>query len=252
MIVRRINPSASELYHHGIKGQEWGVQNGPPYPLDSSISTGSQLKKAQKKVSKDIKKIAKSSRGSKETTKNVSEYLKNNMSKNALDQLNEKSNEINKLMKDTIPDDNTLNKIHKQSKEMARKKIGKKENFDDEEFYDLAVVEETDDIFFENLSKEIRKSDKGKKLNKAISEYNDYINDLSKQLVGEYSNDLLKDKDKHYVEKGSRQVKMALNKIGNTTTIYNKYTDSVMLDIEKIQLKNELKRLGVTDPDKYL
>lgn len=23
------------LMHHGIKGQKWGVQNGPPYPLDS-------------------------------------------------------------------------------------------------------------------------------------------------------------------------------------------------------------------------
>ena len=23
----------TELYHHGIKGQKWGVQNGPPYPL---------------------------------------------------------------------------------------------------------------------------------------------------------------------------------------------------------------------------
>lgn len=22
------------LVHHGIKGQKWGVQNGPPYPLD--------------------------------------------------------------------------------------------------------------------------------------------------------------------------------------------------------------------------
>lgn len=24
----------SELLHHGIKGQSWGVRNGPPYPLD--------------------------------------------------------------------------------------------------------------------------------------------------------------------------------------------------------------------------
>lgn len=24
-----------ELYHHGIKGQRWGIQNGPPYPLNS-------------------------------------------------------------------------------------------------------------------------------------------------------------------------------------------------------------------------
>ena len=25
-----------ELKHHGIKGQKWGVRNGPPYPLDKS------------------------------------------------------------------------------------------------------------------------------------------------------------------------------------------------------------------------
>lgn len=25
-----------ELYHHGVKGQKWGVKNGPPYPLKNS------------------------------------------------------------------------------------------------------------------------------------------------------------------------------------------------------------------------
>lgn len=35
----------SELFHHGIKGQNWGVRNGPPYPLGSKISTGKRLKK---------------------------------------------------------------------------------------------------------------------------------------------------------------------------------------------------------------
>lgn len=29
-----------ELYHHGIKGQHWGVKNGPPYPL-TKITKGS-------------------------------------------------------------------------------------------------------------------------------------------------------------------------------------------------------------------
>lgn len=24
---------ASELAHHGVKGQKWGVRNGPPYPI---------------------------------------------------------------------------------------------------------------------------------------------------------------------------------------------------------------------------
>ena len=43
-----IKPDLSDisiLEHHGIKGQKHGVRNGPPYPLDSSISTGSRLKK---------------------------------------------------------------------------------------------------------------------------------------------------------------------------------------------------------------
>ena len=28
------------LAHHGIKGQKWGVKNGPPYPLHSSRQLG--------------------------------------------------------------------------------------------------------------------------------------------------------------------------------------------------------------------
>jgi len=31
---------AMVLYHHGIKGQRWGVQNGPPYPLGESQRQG--------------------------------------------------------------------------------------------------------------------------------------------------------------------------------------------------------------------
>lgn len=34
------------LEHHGILGMHWGRRNGPPYPLDSKISTGKRLKKA--------------------------------------------------------------------------------------------------------------------------------------------------------------------------------------------------------------
>lgn len=39
----------SDLQHHGILGQKWGRKNGPPYPLNSSISTGSKLKKKKDK-----------------------------------------------------------------------------------------------------------------------------------------------------------------------------------------------------------
>ena len=26
------------LAHHGIKGQQWGVKHGPPYPLDANTN----------------------------------------------------------------------------------------------------------------------------------------------------------------------------------------------------------------------
>ena len=34
------NSYATELMHHGIAGQKWGVKNGPPYPL-ARVSKGS-------------------------------------------------------------------------------------------------------------------------------------------------------------------------------------------------------------------
>lgn len=34
------------LVHHGILGQKWGQQNGPPYPLDKSQKTVTELKNA--------------------------------------------------------------------------------------------------------------------------------------------------------------------------------------------------------------
>ena len=59
--------SDDTLAHHGIIGQMWGHRNGPPYPLDSSKSTGSRLKgsaarkakKAKKRRVKSLKKARK-------------------------------------------------------------------------------------------------------------------------------------------------------------------------------------------------
>ena len=35
-----------ELYHHGRKGQKWGVRNGPPYPLSRQKKSGNIVKDA--------------------------------------------------------------------------------------------------------------------------------------------------------------------------------------------------------------
>lgn len=45
-----------ELYHHGVLGQQWGVRNGPPYPLDSGDHSASE-KRAGWKKSLDDQKI---------------------------------------------------------------------------------------------------------------------------------------------------------------------------------------------------
>ena len=39
-ILKKGSDKMSELYHHGIKGQKWGVRNGPPYPLYSNGRLG--------------------------------------------------------------------------------------------------------------------------------------------------------------------------------------------------------------------
>lgn len=44
------------LMHHGIKGQKWGVENGPPYPLNPERDYS---KAEQKAIAKDVRKINK-------------------------------------------------------------------------------------------------------------------------------------------------------------------------------------------------
>lgn len=44
----------SEFNHHGIQGQKWGVQNGPPYPLDAE-----EHKKVVKQKKKEMRETAK-------------------------------------------------------------------------------------------------------------------------------------------------------------------------------------------------
>lgn len=68
----------SALLHHGIEGQKWGVMNGPPYPLDSYLSTGKSLRKAARKEAKagskeysNAKKAAKNYKANMKLAKNI-------------------------------------------------------------------------------------------------------------------------------------------------------------------------------------
>lgn len=45
---------SSELYHHGVKGQKWGIQNGPPYPLDDPLLPGKKIYQLNEKTKTGI------------------------------------------------------------------------------------------------------------------------------------------------------------------------------------------------------
>lgn len=58
-------PEIDELWHHGVKGQQWGIQNGPPYPLDkdgrAALKKQKELEsKKQNQQSIDVEEFARS------------------------------------------------------------------------------------------------------------------------------------------------------------------------------------------------
>lgn len=55
--------TTSELYHHGIKGQKWGVKNGPPYPLNASDKSASEKRLSSNKKTNKVSKLDKSIKG---------------------------------------------------------------------------------------------------------------------------------------------------------------------------------------------
>ena len=97
------------LEHHGIKGQKHGVRNGPPYPLDSKISTGKRLKKsigAVKKKWASKSKVQKAKKASKTEAPKYKdkreaieakdlEYISKNKGMFSTNEMNEVMNRVN-------------------------------------------------------------------------------------------------------------------------------------------------------------
>lgn len=55
--------TTSELYHHGIKGQKWGIKNGPPYPLNASDKSASEKRLSSNKKTNKVSKLDNSIKG---------------------------------------------------------------------------------------------------------------------------------------------------------------------------------------------
>ena len=51
----------NELTHHGVQGQKWGIQNGPPYPLDYNDHSAKEkraMQKDAKRIERQLNKTA--------------------------------------------------------------------------------------------------------------------------------------------------------------------------------------------------
>ena len=55
-----MEPWRAELYHHGIKGQRWGVRRGPPYPLGEGKRRRNTPKSSGKPVGRVDNRVEKS------------------------------------------------------------------------------------------------------------------------------------------------------------------------------------------------
>lgn len=106
------------LAHHGVKGQKWGERNGPPYPLDSSISNGHKLiksdgspqskkryktseKTAHKRATRKVKTIFVS--GSSKTQDESSGYYRKELPKDIQKQLDDHMRRGNRIIVGDAP-----------------------------------------------------------------------------------------------------------------------------------------------------
>ena len=106
------------LAHHGVKDQKWGVKNGPPYPLDRSVSDGHRLiksdgspqgkkkyktseKTAHKRVTRKVKTVFVS--GSSKTQDETSGYYRKELPADIRKQLDEHIRKGNRIIVGDAP-----------------------------------------------------------------------------------------------------------------------------------------------------
>lgn len=130
--ITKINRMKNELKHHGVKGQKWGVQNGPPYPLKYEAHSAAEKKHMSKGKAKGIANdIAFRLHEKKE---DLDDYLKKHQNDDS--QLGRISRVISR-MKDETFYDYTISRVEgsgsdlKRSIDSIQKEKTKKRDFDE-------------------------------------------------------------------------------------------------------------------------
>lgn len=118
--------------HSGIKGQKWGVRNGPPYPLDSekvAEKLYSDAEKKSKKITKDVENAAKRAGGEihglenqLKTKESIERKLNKKVNEKDMD-ITEAANSIKDAVRYTViaPTDKFVNMYYDFKADMANK-----------------------------------------------------------------------------------------------------------------------------------
>lgn len=119
------------LSHHGIKGQKWGEQNGPPYPLSTKMHN-MVVKGRQKRAEKRRQKIL---HDPKKLTKHAKEFSKEEIDEaiakiDSIDQAKRRikptKGEIRREEKRMAKEESKLKAIRAKEEKKAEKKLTKK------------------------------------------------------------------------------------------------------------------------------
>ena len=137
--------NADELYHHGVRGQAWGVQNGPPYPLGSAgKSAFSRMKamlgsngrgrllatRAANQAALNKKIVAAKIRGRTANTADIKNMVQNAKAKNQLSKARHEgklSKEQYKTEKEKLRAERALYKADRKKAEGRGQKLSAKE-----------------------------------------------------------------------------------------------------------------------------
>lgn len=106
----------SEYYisHFGILGMKWGVQNGPPYPLDSEDKSASEKKAARTKYRSTGLRAYAARKSNEKVDKPFNDWRKNTEKRADAIELGKKSNEA-RLAYERSDKDKDLKRAYKQA-----------------------------------------------------------------------------------------------------------------------------------------
>jgi len=159
------------LMHHGIRGQKWGVENGPPYPLSPS----KDYTAAEKKANKILNKVSKKYDNSK-VKNTVYETVKDNFNKEGKVAYGSAS----AIGSKKLTDDATYKSIEKSKKQLQ--KLMDKYSDDKDILKNINTVEKQID----SIAKSMDNIKLGDELGKVAKQYAGAVN-----AAGSYSGILI-------------------------------------------------------------